>query len=241
MDVTAVAERMLSLLGYPRIARPLVDRLDDGTTLEAAASAGIAPGCLLRGDVTLESNARLSTRCVLNGTITVGRGTNFEPACTLIGDVEFGNYCAIARENTFQQTNHETAKPSMQRRLYETVLDSDLEYVTDGPITVGNDVWIGARCIVLSGVTIGDGAVVAAGSVVTDDVEPYAVVGGVPAERLKWRFPREVREALQDLAWWNWDEETIRANRGFFERELESADDVPDVGNRSRPEPVSKP
>lgn len=229
MTFDTAVDRTLSILGYPRLAYEPVNRYRESMSLRIAPSARIAKGCLLRGRVRLAPRTRLSRGCVLTGDVTVGRGTNFEPDCDLAGEVEIGRYCAIARKCTFQEPNHEMIRPSLQRRVYAEVLDSDPPSVSKGPIVVGSDVWIGARTVVLSGVTIGDGAVVGAGSIVTDDVEPYAVVAGVPAERRKWRFPEPVRERLLDLEWWRWDEETIRANRDFFERELTEPEDVPSV------------
>ncbi|WP_255170948.1 CatB-related O-acetyltransferase [Natrononativus amylolyticus] len=224
--MNSVSEAALSAMGYPRYTHGLLNAMSDRTTLEIAESVQIAPLCLLRGDVVLESGVRLSTKCVLNGDVSVGRYTNLEPGCELVGAVEIGNYCAVARNTTFQQTNHDMNRPSIQRRLYQTVLDSEIAYTSKGTITVGSDVWFGTRCIVLSGVTIGHGAVVAAGSVVTSDVEPYAVVAGTPAERIGWRFPREVREALLETAWWEWDGDKIRAHLEFFETQIRSVDDV---------------
>lgn len=75
---------------------------------------------------------------------------------------------------------------------------------------IGNDVWIGTNVVVLSGVTIGDGAVVAAGAIVTKDVPPYAVVGGVPAKVLKYRFDEKTIEKLLELKWWNYDMKDIK-------------------------------
>lgn len=72
-------------------------------------------------------------------------------------------------------------------------------------IVVGNDVWIGANVIVVPKVTIGDGAIIGAGSVVTKDVPPYAIVGGVPAKVIKYRFGKEQIEELSELQWWNYD------------------------------------
>ncbi|MDQ2052563.1 DapH/DapD/GlmU-related protein [Natronolimnohabitans sp. A-GB9] len=228
-------ERGLSVLGYPSVTHGVANRYLDAADLEIAPSARIAMGCLLRGQVDLGPYTRLSRGCVAGGDVTIGRRTNLEPNCDLIGDVEIGNYCAIARRTSFQQTNHETSKPSQQIRFYEEVLDSDLPPAEEGPITVGSDVWIGTRVTVLSGVTIGDGAIVGAGSVVTEDVEPYAIVAGVPAERIGWRFPRDVRERLLELEWWEWDEETMRQRRDFFERDLqraEVANAIPDLEER---------
>lgn len=79
-------------------------------------------------------------------------------------------------------------------------------------IIIGNDVWVGARATIRDGVTIGDGAIVAAGAVVVADVPPYAIVGGVPAKLIKYRFSTEQIEALQTLKWWDKDEGWLRAN-----------------------------
>lgn len=232
MTPRPLVERGLSALGYPQWSHGLLNAVSDRVTLSVDPSARIAPLCLLRGRIDLGPKARLCARCVCNGDVTVGRHTNVEPECEFVGEVTIGNYCAIARDTTFQQTDHEMDQPSIQRRLYERLLDSELSYTSKGPIEVGSDVWFGTRCIVLSGVTIGHGAVVAAGSVVTDDVEPYAIVAGTPAERVGWRFPEPVREALLDLAWWEWDEAAIEAHGEFFEQRLRSPEDVP---YRTRP------
>ena len=79
-----------------------------------------------------------------------------------------------------------------------------------GDIIIGNDVWIGAKSTVMSGVTIGDGSVVAAGSLVTKDVAPYSVVGGNPAKHIKYRFSTGQISDLLAIAWWNWDEGKIK-------------------------------
>lgn len=72
------------------------------------------------------------------------------------------------------------------------------------PVTIGNDVWIGFRAMVMDGIKIGDGAVVAAGAIVTHDVPPYAIVAGVPARIKKYRFEKEIIDKLLDLRWWDY-------------------------------------
>ena len=79
-------------------------------------------------------------------------------------------------------------------------------------IKIGNDVWIGANVVILPGVNIGDGAIIAAGAVVTKDVEPYTIVGGVPARTIKKRFDDKVISALLDIQWWNWEHKDIERN-----------------------------
>jgi acetyltransferase-like isoleucine patch superfamily enzyme len=87
---------------------------------------------------------------------------------------------------------------------------SALHPKSTGSISVGNDVWIGTRATVLGGVNIGDGAIVAAGSVVTRDVAAYDIVGGVPARRIRSRFDRHMVKRLLALRWWEWNDELLR-------------------------------
>lgn len=81
-----------------------------------------------------------------------------------------------------------------------------------GDIIIGNDVWIGYEAVIMAGVTIGDGAVIATRSVVTKDVEPYTIVGGVPAKPIKKRFDDETVNSLLEIKWWDWDKEKIMEN-----------------------------
>lgn len=78
-----------------------------------------------------------------------------------------------------------------------------------GDIVIGNDVWIGYEAVILAGVTIGDGAIIGTRAVVTKDVPPYTIVGGVPAKPIRKRFPDDTIAALLALRWWNWPEERI--------------------------------
>ena len=80
-------------------------------------------------------------------------------------------------------------------------------------MTIGNDVWIGQSTIILSGVTIGDGAIIGANSLVTKDVKPYAVVGGNPAKLIKYRFDEDTIDKLLKIKWWDWSIDKIIHNR----------------------------
>ena len=81
-----------------------------------------------------------------------------------------------------------------------------------GDIIVGNDVWIGYEAVIMQGVTIGDGAIIGTRGVVTKDVPPYAIVGGVPAKVIRKRFPEETIEKLLKVKWWDWEPERIKRN-----------------------------
>ena len=86
-----------------------------------------------------------------------------------------------------------------------------------GDIVIGNDVWIGYEAVILAGVTIGDGAIIGTRAVVTKDVPPYTIVGGVPAKTIKRRFSEENISALLEIQWWNWSEERIARNIGVIQ------------------------
>ena len=81
-----------------------------------------------------------------------------------------------------------------------------------GDIVIGNDVWMGYGAVIMAGVTIGDGAIIGARAVVTKDVPPYTVAGGIPAKPIKKRYPEETIAALSELKWWDWPEERIAQN-----------------------------
>lgn len=85
-----------------------------------------------------------------------------------------------------------------------------------GDIIIGNDVWIGYGAVILSGTKIGDGAVIGAGALVTGDVEPYSIAGGVPARVIRRRFPEKTVSALLDIKWWDWPEEKIQGAIPFI-------------------------
>lgn len=89
-------------------------------------------------------------------------------------------------------------------------------------VIVGNDVWIGTRAILLPGITVGDGAIIGAGCVVTHNVSPYAIVAGVPAKVIGFRYSKEQIDKLLKIAWWNWGTNKIRANIDYFYGDIDS-------------------
>lgn len=94
--------------------------------------------------------------------------------------------------------------------------DSIIDWRRSSRVTVGNDVWMGHNAVIMGGVRIGNGAVIAAGAVVTRDVQPYEIVGGVPARHIGWRYAPEIIAALERIRWWDWSrEELARRVRDF--------------------------
>ena len=80
-----------------------------------------------------------------------------------------------------------------------------------GDIVIGNDVWIGYEAVIMAGVTIGDGAIIGTRAIVTKDVEPYSIVGGIPAKEIRKRFSPDIIARLRKLQWWNWPPEKIQS------------------------------
>lgn len=132
--------------------------------------------------------------------ISIGNGTYGLIDIVDYGDTPFkvtiGNYCSIAEEVVFVLSGEHDINAISTFPFEEKYYGKKRMAGSKGDIIVEDDVWIGYRATIMSGVKIGKGAVVAAGAVVTKDIPPYAIVGGVPAKIIKYRFPEEIRKLL---------------------------------------------
>jgi phosphonate metabolism protein (transferase hexapeptide repeat family) len=128
-----------------------------------------------------------------------------------------GRFCSIAANTRINALDHPMERLTTHKLsyrpneyfLYLGVDEAFRERRRARPVRIGHDVWIGHGAVVMPGVEIGTGAVVGANAVVTRDVEPFAVVAGVPARRLRWRFEEDVRRRIEALAWWDWPAERL--------------------------------
>jgi len=160
----------------------------------------------------------------LQGFILCNMGSFSYSWSNLKPNMKIGRYCSIARNLKFQGINHPMGRFTTSSITYdENFIITDLP-LSDYPesifktspippvnknyITIGNDVWIGADVTLAQGIQIGSGAVIGSNALVTKDVPPYAVVGGVPAKIIKYRFSKEIIDKLLTLEWWKygfWD------------------------------------
>ena len=131
-----------------------------------------------------------------------------------------GKFCSIACGAKFMFTSGNHTLKSLSNYTFPVFFDewnlpaSEIATAWDnkGDIIIGNDVWIGYEAVIMPGVKIGDGAIIGTRAVVTKDVEPYTIVGGVPAKPIRKRFDEATVEKLLKVEWWNWGKEKIQAN-----------------------------
>lgn len=156
-------------------------------------------------------------------------------ANTDIENAEIGKFCSIADHCRIGMSSHSmqciSTSPIFTQKinaLQECWVETEVftHKSEDERVFIGNDVWIGSHVLVKGGVHIENGACVAAGAVVVKDVPPYAIVGGVPAKVIRFRFPPEIIQRLLELEWWNWDDKKLKENICFFQRDNISLDEV---------------
>lgn len=167
----------------------------------------IDSGCCFTDDSQIGNKSHLFANCIVNhsfiGDYTyIGRNS-------LIQNTKIGNYCSISHEVICGLGRHPldlfSTSPVFYKRnnpLYLQVVDKDIDFEEYLPISIGHDVWIGAHAIIMDGVSIGNGAVIAAGAIVTKDVPPYAIVAGIPAKIIKYRPMRDY--IVKKGEWWNY-------------------------------------
>ena len=167
---------------------------------------------------------------IFNATFSgsMGFGSYIGAGSNIIGKI--GRFCSIAfNVHTICGVHPTTKFVTTHPAFFSTYKQNGHTYVNSSkfqenryadqhnPVVIGNDVWIGESAKILSGVTIGDGAIVAAGAVVTKDVPPYAIVGGVPARIIKYRFSDDQIADLLNIKWWNWPEDIIASRAEDFD------------------------
>ena len=147
--------------------------------------------------------------------IRIGRYTSVGPRCIVLSGGNHPTSRFVSTHPCFYSKDTHVGFTYSHQNLFNEYeyTDPENKYMVE----VGNDVWIASDVKLLPGIVIHDGAVIAAGAVVTKDVPPYAIVGGVPAKVIRYRFEKEQIESLLDFQWWNKDEKWIREHAGLFD------------------------
>lgn len=215
-----------------------------GATISAACVIGensIVKYTNLNGTINVGADNRIEetkisgsfssgTNCKLHGVSIQGNvimgnySSLWGPNLDIVTDKEkvvIGNFCSIARNVTVQAFNHNHKKLTsyfIGKNIFAEKWEN--EHVSKGDIIIGNDVWIGAHCVILGGVIINNGAVIAANSVVTREVPAFSIVGGIPAKVIGYRFEKDTINEIQKMKWWDWSIDKIKQNRLLFVDEV---------------------
>jgi len=221
--------RQLEEIGIPR--KNIVDGrtfMVNGFDFPRLIKEGIAYGALNKNLFTDMSHS-IHRRIFSDGTTTVNLGAKSYVVSSVIhgsGEINIGNFCSIA-QNTFfniEKTLDHNYRSISSYALFRAAWEVPQEFFLPSgvaKINIGADVWIGRNCTLKSlkpdkPLIISDGAVIAADSVVVKNVPPYAIVGGNPAQIIKYRFPPHVIEALLRIKWWDWSLDKIHDNFKYF-------------------------
>jgi acetyltransferase-like isoleucine patch superfamily enzyme len=173
-----------------------------------AKSATVHNKAILESPVTAYGNVKIRNN------VKIGSFTYINSGTTVFYGTSIGRYCSIGKNNEIGPVDHPLdwlSSSPIQYNIKEHFphyLDfcdefPQIKITRPSSTTIGNDVWIGSLTVIKRGISIGDGAIIASGSVVIKDVPPYAIVGGVPGKVLKYRFDEETIKKLLELKWWD--------------------------------------
>lgn len=166
-------------------------------------------------NVIFEGKNAVPDGCNFSGKIKIGYATTLGYRNLLGGSITIGKYCQLGVDVALHATNHPISY--MTTYINRNLFQGDLRQLKqENRIEVGNDVWIGHSVVVVGNVSIGNGAIIAAGSVVTKDVVPYSIVAGVPAKEIRKRFSDTIIQEIEALEWWNKSEAELEKIKPLF-------------------------
>lgn len=155
---------------------------------------------------TIDKSCNVFAPCDIRDGVSIGKFTYISPKCSIFNNVSIGNYCSIGYGVSIAPFEHPSSFLTTSPKIYKSdCIQNQLKWPNDDVLfktTIDNDVWIGSNVIILQGVHISNGAIIAAGAVVTRDVPPYEIWGGIPARCIKKRFDQSMINELIRSEWW---------------------------------------
>jgi len=223
-------KRMRKIKGYENIFNSCIEKIELVDPTAHIFDSKIN-GCVIIGNEVRLSNVYIS------GSVKIDSYTAIEGLSRIVSGLDkitIGKFCSIAPKVEILDTNHILDRASTYY-IKSIIFGKDYtnDVVSKGDVNIGSDVWIGSQSIILPGVAIGHGSVIAANSVVTKSVAPYSVCAGSPARIIKYRFTPDIINKLLNLQWWLWSIETILMNEDFFTGSL-TLDKIENVKNASK-------
>lgn len=213
---------MLKLFLYKKwmnykLKRFIVLKKKEGTFIDQSSSGFL--------DVDFKGKNGIPEKCEFFGDIKIGYATTLGKNNLLGGSISIGNYCQIGADVAIHATNHPISY--MSTYINKNLFNGELkELKENNKIEIGSDVWIGHGVIIVGNIKIGNGAILAAGSVVTKDVLPFSIVGGVPAKEIKKRFNKSVIDEIELLKWWNLDENELEKIKPLFFKDFNGKESI---------------
>ena len=166
-------------------------------------------------NVLFEGKNAVPDRCNFSGNISLGYATTLGYNNFLHGNISIGKYCQLGADIAIHTTNHPTNY--MTTYINKNLFKGELKKLKEtNTVVIGNDVWIGHNALIVGNVKIGNGAVIAAGAIVTKNVSPYTIVAGVPAKPIRKRFSDAIINEVEALKWWDMSEVELEKIKPMF-------------------------
>lgn len=170
-------------------------------------------------NVQFEGENKVPDRCNFSGKIKIGYATTLGYNNFFHGNIVIGKYCQIGADVAIHTTNH--PYKYLSTYINKNLFDGELSRLKEvKKAVIGHDVWIGHNAIIVGNVSVGNGAIIASGSVVTKSIPPYTIVAGVPAKQIRKRFSDTIIEEIEALNWWNMNKEELKKHKPLFFKDL---------------------
>lgn len=166
-------------------------------------------------NVLFEGKNAVPDRCNFSGNISLGYATTLGYNNFLHGNISIGKYCQLGADIAIHTTNHPTNY--MTTYINKNLFNGELKKLKEtNTVVIGNDVWVGHNALIVGNVKIGNGAIIAAGAIVTKNVSPYTIVAGVPAKPIRKRFSDAIINEVEALKWWDMSEVELEKIKPMF-------------------------